>query len=642
LTSPFQIVDVANAAALPVNGVKGLLYRAADTKTIYLCELADGSYSVFGGGNSGDSGGHEILDDAGTPLPQRDSLQFSGGLTAHDGSDGQTVVGVADYPIQPVNISPEEGEQDVEERPVFLSSPYAQPFNMVPMYGYQIRVFDGSDTEVYDSGNVEQTSTQFRLPADILQSGETYTWQVRYQSGNLKWSPWSEKTSFETAPVFVTSGISRPQILAPYDGQILNTQTPMILTSQFDADGGLIQGDGDFEVSGDPDFSTLIDSGTGKNAYTVQVPLSHGDMYYARANHKDNPLTTASAWSPRVSFVVKSLFRDTRIGLAVDGSGAIWTTKRIDRNYNPVGLDTGYFAEHPVWASMVSSGTVERPTGQNPSTLNFKRVPKIWVKSGIIETGPYAGWHGVMIDYMEPTSEEKADGWHVHDAFYNPRTGDYQEFMEVGTIGFRGNAENITYANAELFFSNINTDVLVEDNRGWHIQTWREHFLLKLLGYIEYNGTYAFYDAVETSGLYRGMAVLDHSADLPFMLSGLRRDKAIDVTNNIELTIPEIAAYAHFADGSANYKKISGVYQSGQNATLRGLNIDDYLIPTSDTAEGEAVADANPLIYVPYTTVPETLASMRSGVMDSGSGCGYGIAFPRDETSACFGYAKWE
>lgn len=89
---------------------------------------------------------------------------------------------VAGKPTQPINLSPIDGAVDVIELETFESSPYANAFGS-PMYGYQLQVIASNGTVVYDSGNVETTSVQYRIPSGKLTVTTNYTWRVRYQPG---------------------------------------------------------------------------------------------------------------------------------------------------------------------------------------------------------------------------------------------------------------------------------------------------------------------------------------------------------------------------------------------------------------------------------------------------------------------------
>jgi hypothetical protein len=585
----------------------------------------------------GTGGGHEILNDVGASMPQKDKLQFTGGLNALDDA-GKTTVGVADYPVQPVNMYPADGQQDVEERPVFQSSQYAHVFGLVPMYGYQLKVFDSSNLQVFDSGNLEQAQPQFTMPSGVLQVGQTYSWQVRYQSGNLKWSPWSEKTSFTTEAAFLTTSITRPSIITPYDGQVLNSQTPTILTSQFDSVGGLIQGDGDFEVSGDPTFATVADSGTGINSYTVQTPLSHGQQYFARARHKDNPYTTDSPWSPRVSFAIKSLYRDTRIGIAI--KPATLASRRIGRDYSQIGIDAGYFPQHPIWANWSLAGrevyTFPTPL-QDITDFGVVKVMKTWIKSGPITTGPYAGWHGVMVDYADPTPGEQADGWHICDVFYNPITSSYEEYIKYGTESFPANKAGIAYNTLKnSVLPAMNSDPAQELTRGWHLMTWREYFFLRVLGYIEYGGPKAWYSSVSASGEYRGCRIMptpdaNNALADPVFVDGLWNSQAIDIDSATNLSIPPVVTGGPMS-GNQQYKDITGIYSSArQSPALDLLHIDDYVIPESvnGAMSGYANGAYPPQIFA--NSLPTALsgqsAHSSASYLNTGGAAGIGFGF---------------
>ncbi len=52
---------------------------------------------------------------------------------------------------------------------------------------------------LWSGGNEDQLVDEFKVPATVLATGETYYWRMRYRLGEGDWSDWSEATSFRMA-----------------------------------------------------------------------------------------------------------------------------------------------------------------------------------------------------------------------------------------------------------------------------------------------------------------------------------------------------------------------------------------------------------------------------------------------------------
>ena len=394
-------------------------------------------------------------------------------------------------PDTPENIFPAAGELNVDERPMFESSAY---FNVhgLPWYGYQIEISDNAGNVVFDSGNIEIALPIYRLEAGVILAANTYTWRVRYQGGNLLWSDWSTPTEFTTEDEFEAHAILEPDILFPGNGTVINNASPIITTAAFDEGSGLTQVAGDFQISTDPAFSTLVEAGTGLNSYAVETILSRGVTYYVRARHKGEDAggtVYSSRWSPTKNFAVRQLYRSTRIGIVWDDPAA-WSFKRIGDNFEPVELDADYFPNHPVWA-MLESTKEQLIDGQAMSS-----IMRFWIYSGTCPSGPYQGKRVWLIDSNRPTDEELDAGWHVHGAFVSQSFGE-QDVLHLsrshiqivdGVAVAAGQALGKSYSlnTYNTAILPLNSDAADPLKRGWHAVSYIEHEAFVLLMMIEF------------------------------------------------------------------------------------------------------------------------------------------------------------
>ena len=412
-------------------------------------------------------------------------------------------------PTRPANISPEDAAVDVVERPLFVSTDYHNPFGH-EFYGYQMQILNETGTTtVFDTGEIEATVPTYRLAAGVLQVNTNYQWRVRYQGGNLVWSSWSEATKFGTEEVWSSSVILQPQLIAPGNGTVLATAAPLLVLTPFDAGSGLSQGEGDFQVAQDPTFNTGVIAGKGLDSWQVDTILTRGTNYYARARHGDDtasPNQVLSAWSPRIGFAVRNLYRNTRIGIVQYDEGNHLFV-RIDGNYNPVDLDANFWEWHPVWAMLKATQT-QYIDGQNLSS-----VPKFWIYSDNVPYGPFAGKKCWMIDTSAPSAAELASGWHVHGAFKSDNYGE-QDVLNISR-GFAVLASNViscidgsmdgagmAMSSAMNYAAARNTDQADPLKRGWHLTTWYEQELLKLLIQIDKIQIMDCYNLLYANGTY--------------------------------------------------------------------------------------------------------------------------------------------
>ena len=397
-------------------------------------------------------------------------------------------------PDRPYNVSPQDLETDVTERPLFLGSDYHHPYNYA-MLAYQLVITDDAGAVVYDTGSVETTVGQHQLAAGILSVNSTYKWCIRYMGTNKVWSPWSEATEFVTETVWTDPLILQPLITTPGNGSTVASVTPLIVTTPYDLSSGLTQVPGDFVIASDPGFASalyVVDQGTGLNSYVPATPLTRNTEYYVKANHKGKDGSgnvTASRFSPRVSFFVRGLYRETRIGIVWEDT-TNWLFRRIDRNFNQVDLDGEFFSWHPLWA-MLEATRDQLIAGQAMSALQ-----KFWMYSLVAPTGQYAGKKVWMLDTEAPGAAELALGWHLHGAFISDTYGEQDHLLlSRGNMTITGGVATATQEalagaeyNEAAAASGIearNTDPTDPLKRGWHATRYYTQEAIKLLMLIE-------------------------------------------------------------------------------------------------------------------------------------------------------------
>ena len=487
-------------------------------------------------------------------------------------------------PLTPTNQRPIDGEVNIIENPLFESTDFAHPFGLL-MYGYQLVIKKG-EAVVYDSGNLELTITKFRIPKGKIVTGTTYSWSVRYQDHQLNWSDWSAPTSFTTQAVFGAGSVDTPFLLIPTNGSALNSPYPMLLGSTWGSTGNLIQGDSTFEISRDPNFATTIESVTlNGRVFQSAQPYPRGEVFCARM--KDRSTTgEESSWSSISCFAVRTLFREQRIGIVlVDPVN--WIFQRVDGNFNPVNLDLDYWMSNAIWAGLESS----RNGGANTLIDGQEMVvlPAYNINSGIVPTGIYTGKRFWMIDPTQPTLEDKANGWHTHEAFLNP-SGGFQDALQIsayriGNVGgvavsSRSVAAYTTNVDAvQIHAKTRNTDPNNPLKRGWHTTTFRQIEAIKLMALIEYGSLTAIKDAFTQPGLpYRGFLLWDA---IQLLTDGLMYDSAVLTDGVTVLPIP--GPNLHYATNAP----VEHIYGKADGASPV-FKFDDWLIPRVTSKVGGA------------------------------------------------------
>ena len=173
--------------------------------------------------------------------------------------------------------------------------------------------------------------------------------------------------------------------------------------------------------------------------------------------------------------------------------------QRIDRNYMPIDVDGDYWLTNPIWQVWMDSLNIVSGTPKHTDVGGQKmiRIPKIWIKSGKVPSGPFVGKRMWLIDPTTPTSEERADGWHIHNSFAIPGGG-YQDYLLISAYLLR-NISNVassvssgspyttgTMGSWGSMIAARNTDNSDPLKRGWYPMPYYCYELFKLLGLIEY------------------------------------------------------------------------------------------------------------------------------------------------------------
>ena len=374
----------------------------------------------------------------------------------------------------------------------------------------------------------------------------------------------------------------RPGILLPSQGDVQNSPTAMVVTTPFETVGGLIQANGDFEVGKSPDFSTVIDSGTGGNTWVGSTELTRGEPYFVRVRHKA-ATGEVSPWSNIRTFTIRKFFRDQRIGIVLSDPNN-WVFDRIDRDFNPVNVDNGYWMNNAVWAGLEAS----RNGGANTIMYGQEMVvlPAFWIRSGIAPSGPYAGKRFWMIDPTTPTQEDIDTGWHIHDAFYNPNGG-YQDSLPI-SAHFMRNENGVPKSKAagmahvampeqlRNLVNTLNTNNDTPATRGWGLVNYRVAEGLKLLMILEFGSTKnASVSVVVPAYPYRGIN-LWNTADENAFIDGLMPGVATLSDNVTAVTIPDLTTLV--SKDFNRYAKIDKLLGTSDGAP-QPLKMDDYLVP---------------------------------------------------------------
>lgn len=135
------------------------------------------------------------------------------------------------YIQKPVNISPTNKQEDVDEIPTFVSSIFT-PVNTTDTHvKSQWRILEYSKSLLFESGAIDDLIS-FTLPPGILRGSTDsttykYYWQVQHKGLVEGWSAWSDPTEFATA-IWI---IEKPVNISPSDNEEQVNGLNLVLTS---------------------------------------------------------------------------------------------------------------------------------------------------------------------------------------------------------------------------------------------------------------------------------------------------------------------------------------------------------------------------------------------------------------------------
>jgi hypothetical protein len=124
------------------------------------------------------------------------------------------VTDVNEAPANPTNLSPANGAVNQSPTVALQSSTFSDPDNGDTHAASEWLIWRGS-TNVFDSGTDSVNKTNLVMPAEVLDYGTTYNWQVRYQDNHGLWGGYSTQTMFSTVvPTLGASGLSGKLVFA--------------------------------------------------------------------------------------------------------------------------------------------------------------------------------------------------------------------------------------------------------------------------------------------------------------------------------------------------------------------------------------------------------------------------------------------
>lgn len=351
-------------------------------------------------------------------------------VVALGGSTGQGgYVNPLMRPNAPTISSPADGATDVTETPTFSLSGYVSPAgNAFESARFQFSASATFATMLHDSG--ERQAMTYAMPAGVLAANTTFYRRACVKDVAGLVSDWSPITSFTTKASYAY--VNTPLLTSPANGQDEVPEQPTLQSSAFATTGSAdTQAAAQWQIrlASVSWASPLHDSGetaTAKTAYTVPAGILQGGraQYVARGRHKGE-LLGWSEWSSDVTFTTKQQFAQILGIVCTATGGGAGTWQRVDENFNAITTDAATFSNHPVYAGVVAQ-TID---GQA-----MMKVPKYFVKAGVVPSGTYAGKRFWMI------SDQPAAGFEVHPAFMNAGAqidqfwvGKYQGTNDGGT-----------------------------------------------------------------------------------------------------------------------------------------------------------------------------------------------------------------
>lgn len=209
-------------------------------------------------------------------------------------------------PERPWNESPADGAAGVLLTPTLMASPFAdpEPGDSHLASEWQITTNPGDYSAPVLRQRVEREGlTELAVRSDVLLSGTTYYWRVRYQDNHGTWSEFSWETSFSTNIAPAT-----PSGVQPANGASKTGVTPTLQGPAFvDADAGETHRASQWRITGVAgDYSSpVFDSGEDTSNLTrITVPsgkLEHDTTYYWQVRYQDSQ-GSWSDWSAESGF----------------------------------------------------------------------------------------------------------------------------------------------------------------------------------------------------------------------------------------------------------------------------------------------------------------------------------------------------
>lgn len=335
-------------------------------------------------------------------------------------------------PAAPSIVNPADGDVDVTERPTLTISDYSSPAgNGFSSAQFQLSTDAGFASVLHDSAAV--SAMTYPLPAGVLVEDTEYHLRARVIDVAGLVSGWSETVSFTTKSSFAY--VNTPVITTPSNGQTEIPEQPTLQTAAFATTGGAADthaaSQWQIRAAAASWAAPLHDTGetsVSKTGYTPPAGvLSAGQAQYVlRVRHKGTTFGW-SEWSSDISFTTKQQFA-TILGIvltAAGGGAGAW--QRVDENFNAITTTGATFNNHPVYAGVV---------GQTIDGQAMVRVPKFYLKTGAVPSGPQAGKRFWMI------SDQPVAGFKLHPAFMNGGAeldqywvGKYQGFADGSKMG---------------------------------------------------------------------------------------------------------------------------------------------------------------------------------------------------------------
>ena len=130
------------------------------------------------------------------------------------------------YIVKPVNIQPINGQIDINEDLLTLvSSEFESIGYEINHVNSQYEIYNATTNElIFNSGEIVdtriETDLEFVVPGELLIDGEIeYKWRIRYKGHDLRWSEWSDFTTFITRELQTAS----VNVQIDIDGVLSNT-----------------------------------------------------------------------------------------------------------------------------------------------------------------------------------------------------------------------------------------------------------------------------------------------------------------------------------------------------------------------------------------------------------------------------------